>query len=151
MVFVCLLPGCDLNQRNHLNASANVLYGWHGEFSDDAYKATIANYQENYAHIAINSVDPGTSISFKTDFIPTYAFVSLISPVDDCDPNIELSLYIELFVETEINENKVIVYTDWWNPEENKSSVWAYLVHVKDYEGVVHYYYFRTDYSACVK
>lgn len=136
------------------DASAHVLFGWKGDFVKEKLQSTIVKYQEDYQNFKIETVKSGTSISFETDFTAASASVSLLSPVDNRNPEIELTMYIDLAVQTKCEGNRVTVYIDWWDGEgsmESSFPVWAYLVRVYDNQGTVYYHYFRVDYSACIK
>lgn len=149
-----LLPGCvggetgddSQSDTGEVTSKGHILKAWDGEFSEEALKSTIAEYQSNYG-----PVENTDAVTIETDFDISSYIVSRISKVDDSHIEVELNGYIDLIIDTERDGRQITVKTDWWHTAGEKTkkyTVWSYLVLVRDTEGGEHYYYFRTDYSS---
>ena len=166
LAVVLLLVGCNDSPANEertpsttsttsntyafTRISDNVLKigEWTG-FSEDELKAAINTYQGQYSAFAFINADEAESITFETDFDAVGCMVARLSKTDDTDISVELNGYIDLYLETTCEDNRVTIPVNWWSQNEiNYSPVWSYLVRVSDSDGVDHYYYFRTDYTA---
>lgn len=130
-----------------LDKSSNILEIGSGEFSEETLKQAITEYRDYYTNIVpVKGKD--SAVSFKTNFEAVSCFVSRLSHVDDTDITEELSGYIDLYVAANCNGTTVTVPIDWWYRDNNKHTLWSYLVYVKDTDGNLHRYYFRVDYSS---
>ncbi len=133
-----------------ISAKEHILKAWTGDFSEEKLINTINEYQNNYDTIVCNDESP-KEVSFEADFEVAACSVTRLSSVDNEDIEVELHGYIDLSVQTLCSGNKVTVPIDWWHSGNKVEPVWSYLVCARDAEGVKHYYYFRTDYSAFMK
>ena len=131
----------------------NVLKGWDGDFSEDILRDVIREYEDRCSPIVFAEGDP-PRIVFSTGFTVTSCSVGRLSFVDDTDIEAELYGYIDTLPETEILNDTVTIYTDWWSTRSEfltKYPIWSYLVMIKDESGTNHFYYFRVDQSSYVK
>lgn len=122
-----------------------ILKAWTGEYSKEKREEAIREYQRNYSNIVFEDADDAATVSFEVEHDVASCYVSMVAPVSQSDMEVELGGYIDLFVKTEYQDNKVTIHTGW-GLEESRG-VWSYLVCVKDTEGAAHYYYFRVDYT----
>lgn len=156
MIFILLfaIPVLFIGCHEAQTQSNEVLKAWSGEFSEEKLKSAIHAYQTEYTDIVLEK-DAVSSVSFETDFKASSCSVIRLSRADDTDADVELSGYIDLWIQTDCNGKTVTVPIDWWytngNGQNNDCFVWSYLVCVKDVYGRSHYYYFRVDYSACAQ
>ena len=154
VLLILLLVGCsNQDAENDLPLTSNkILKAWIGEFSEKKLKEAINEYQNNYSNIVFENVGEVFEISFEVDFEAVSCSVTRLSRTSKDDIDVELYGYIDLFIETNCEDNVVTVHTGWWHGENDSwvksCPVWSYLILVKDASGTEHYYYFRTDYSA---
>ncbi len=130
--------------------SENILKVGSGEFSEEKRIKAIKTYQNGYKSIVFQSEADAADVTFGTPFEISSCSVSLLSVVNDNDINVELHGSVYLSVKTSFDKNKATISTNWWLSTTDWArdhSMWSYLVRIKDVEGVVHYYYFRVDYS----
>lgn len=138
-------PSTGSNQKPH------ILKAWTGDFSEEKLLDAINKYQSNYDNIVFKSTIEMENVSFETDFEVASCSVSRLSRVDENDIKCEMTSYIDQFIETSFEGHKVTIATDWWNVDGDwvkNHTIWSYLIRMTDKDGNVHYYYFRTDYSA---
>ena len=148
LAVVCLLSMVGCNEHN---PKSKILNAWTGESSEAKIKDTIKEYRKNYSNIVFNDVDEAKSVSFEVDFEVASCRVTRLSRVMDNDINVELNGFIDFRVKTDCSAKKVTIHTDWWLAVDDwtrEYPVWSYLVRLEDTSGNIHYYYFRTDYTA---
>ena len=151
LAVVCLLSTAGCSAHNPNKEKNKILKAWTGEFSEKALESAIKEYWKNYSNIVFNDAGEAASISFEVDFEVASCRVTRLSSVNDNDINVELNGFIDLLIKTDCSAKKVMIQTDWWLAEDGwtrEYPVWSYLVRLEDADGNVHYYYFRTDYSA---
>ena len=128
-----------------------VLKAWTGEYSEEERKEAIKDYKKNYSSYIVKNTKEDTSFTFEVDHEIASVSVPLISKVDNSNETTELNGYIDLFVDTTYEKNRVSVDISWWylgvDSLTNKHPLWSYLVCVTDTDSNNHYYYFRADYS----
>lgn len=122
-----------------------ILKAWTGEYSKNKREEAIREYQRNYSNIVFEDAEDAATVTFEVEHDVASCYVSMVAPVSQSDMEVEVDGYIDLFVKTEYQDNKVTIHTGW-GLEESRP-VWSYLVCVKDTEGAAHYYYFRVDYT----
>lgn len=126
----------------------NVIKAWVGEFDEEILKNTIREYQEHGEPFVAVENSRMSCVTYDTGFEVARCGVVRLSKVDDTDMNVELTGYIDLFVETESNGTQIKIYTGLTNSSSLREyPLWSYLVRVTAVDGTKHYYYFRVDYE----
>ena len=136
------------------NGSITAHKAWSGEFSEEKLRTAINEYKSECNTLVLEN-DSISTVSFKVDHSAKSCSVVRLSPVDDSNIELELSTYIDTFLETKCEGDTVSIPVDWWCRDNGGVTkdryVWSYLVRVQDADGGEHYYYFRVDYSGIEK
>ena len=157
LVIALLLTGCkdvapdstEPPETTETKPKPQILSAWTGEFSKEKLEQAIKEYQQNYTPI-VSDGENVSAVSFEPGFDIAEFTVSRLSKVDDRDINVEMSGYIDLYIDKKCDGKKITIATDWWyglGSNTKAYPVWSYLVYVKDTAGELHYYYFRVQYS----
>ena len=158
LIVALLLTGCkdvapdstEPPETTETKPKPQILSAWTGEFSKEKLEQAIKEYQQNYTPI-VSDGENVSAVSFEPGFDIAEFTVSRLSKVDDRDINVEMSGYIDLYIDKKCDGKKITIATDWWyglGSNTKAYPVWSYLVYVKDTAGELHYYYFRVQYSA---
>ena len=157
LIVSLLLTGCkgvapdstEPPETTETKPKPQILSAWTGEFSKEKLEQAIKEYQQNYTPI-VSDGENVSAVSFEPGFDIAEFTVSRLSKVDDRDINVEMSGYIDLYIDKKCDGKKITIATDWWyglGSNTKAYPVWSYLVYVKDTAGELHYYYFRLQSS----
>jgi hypothetical protein len=119
-----------------------------------AHIETINKYQQEYKNIVLSAADTNPFVTFTVDFDIASCSIVRVYDVTEKGAEYEItrSYYYALYAQVE--GNKIIVPVDFWLTGGSiiqRLDMIAYLLRIKDTNGVFHPYYFRVDYSAFEK
>ena len=105
-----------------------VSEAWIGEYSKEMHLETVKKAEENKDNVICVGGENISYICFETDFDIVSSRVSMISPVNPDNVNIEMELHYETRVETEHTGNKIRVYIGDFYDEDMMYSVFSFLL-----------------------
>ena len=109
----------------------------------------ISEYRSDYSTIMLEK-GGASNVSFETDFEISSCNVSLFG-TDDSNIENEVNGVLDSIVSRFWDGKTVTIRVDDWlygSGWVKDRLIWSYVVAVGDADGIVHYYYFRVDYSA---
>ena len=127
------------------SGNPSVLYAWIGEYSEKNWEKAIKTYVKKCTPVLYEECADTGMFTFEVDFEAKYASVPMHARVPTDKVEDEMHSFVDSIPRTEVSGNKVSV--DVSQRLWGYTGVWSCLVWVSDAEHVVHYYYFRIDYT----
>ena len=134
-------------QRADNMISRHVFKGWKGEYSKQAFKDTVAKFEENeMTPVVFREGNVDCAVTFSVDCNAQRARVTSVANIE-----METEDFLDCIFDAKIENGMISIPVGWWYSEDSwvkDHSIWSYLICATDHKGVDHYYYFRVDYTA---